>query len=815
MKKAIILILLLTASASAQIEQHPGFPVNVGDELQSPLAVQDINRDGTLEILAAPENRMIKVYTSTGALMWENTGGRVQYDTGRTPLATDLSGDSRLEILTYGNPGMSDATIYIWDSTGIKLTEFLVGKYLIISPPSITKDRTILTGAAPGKALEPITQYSGVHAFAPSGNRLWYLELGSSVNFQASIPVDDIDADGHDEAVILTQDINSAYPSDGKIWLIKADQVLWSMDLGGDARGAVIADLNRDGTKEIAAVSSGGVYIIDRNGSLLQKFDIKGNRHAPSAGDLDGDGINELVIASSEENRIYIISNGAVKQFYAEKVSSNLALGDINNDGKLEIAAGDLYGNMYVWDYNGNVLETRTLERKYHYFTSALIADLEGDGSKEIILGNKNGNIHVWKAKNPVPPVAIISSPADGSVYQLNSSVEFISSSTDDRAIASYRWESDMDGIIGDTASFTRVLSAGRHNITLTVTDNDGLSNSTGVMIKVNKPPVAFIESPQDGTIYKQKDTVIFNGTGTDEDGFITSYQWTSDIDGILSGERSFTSSNLSTGVHNITLGVTDNDGATGSYTVRITQKGYRVNWDLKYKQLVGDASLLGNVGSGNVNKLGNMMPIRFTVSEDGNIVIDTSVRVIVFDPAGSEVWSAGYGSAVRMSEGKYIANFKSKRTDPPGLYRFEVRFDGQRRNQDFSAAVYLLSQKGASFAGMPVNLKTNSAGLTYEWRLGERLIGSGRELAWVPDSPGVYCIQLVVMKNGNKVDTENYAVVVNAEADANGDDVVNVLDLSLLGLNWGKADFDDSADVNGDGVVDILDAVRIGKKWG
>ncbi len=828
MKKIIlfIAILFLITPALAMIEQHSGFPVQAGDELKAPLVAKDINGDGKLEIIAAPENRMVKVFTHTGALLWENTGGVVQYDTARVPLVTNLNGDGRLEILTYGNPGYSDPTFYIWDAAGIKLGEFPAGKYLLVSPPSITKEGIILTGAAPGTSFSSITQATGVYAFDAMGNKLWYLELGRSVNFMTSLPVGDIDGNGVDEAVILTQDINSGTPSDGKIWVVRAERtggtILWDRDLGGDARGAAIADLNNDSRNEIVAASSSGIYIFDMNGNQLNNFKINSNRAPPATGDIDGDGVNDTAIASSEDNRIYIISSGRLKEFYAERVSSNLALGDINGDGKLEIAAGDLYGNMVIWDYKGNVIEKRPLARKYQYFTSAMIADLEGDGNKELILGNKNGNIYVWTVKTPLPPKAAISSPQNDSVYQLNSPVEFTSSSTDDDGIVSYKWESNIDGVIGETSSFSRILSGGWHNITLTVTDSDGQSNSTGVMIKVNKPPEAGIESPLNGAIDGQKDAVTLRGAGTDEDGYIALYQWTSDIDGVLSNAASFTSSSLSTGLHNITLTVTDNDGAAGSKTVTVNQTGYDVRWDLKHKQVMGEKSLLNAAGS--VYKPESMVPIKFTVSGNGNFVVDKSVRVLVFDPGGREVFSAVYGngsSSVRIDEeGRYIANFKSDKNDLPGTYRIEVRFDSQRKNQEFGENIYLLDQKVTYFANRHFKIKANTQGeaFTYEWKLGGTVIGTGGELDWVPGAPGIYNIQLFVTKNKNKIDTGGYSIMVNAEADSNGDDAVNVLDLSLLGLNWGKkiqdSDFEDGADVNGDGVIDIFDAVKIGKRW-
>ncbi len=411
MKRIMLLlsIIMLIASSSAQLEQHAGFPVQTGYGLRVPLVADDIDRDGKLEIIAAPENRMVKVFNNTGALKWENVNGISVYDYARVPVARDLTGDSKHEILSYGNPGYSDATFYVWDAHGIKLNEIWVGKSLLISSPAVTGDGMIITGAAPGSSFGTIINATGVYGFDSMGNKLWYLELGRSVNFFAPVALGDLDGDGMEEAIILTHDINSAYPTDGMVWAIKLNgTVLWSKELGGDARSAAVGDLNNDGSNEVVVVSSGGIYLLDRNGTELYKLTINSNNAPPAIGDLDGDGVNEVLIASNYDMKIYIISNGSLRDFSSTgRISGNLALGDLNNDGRLEIAAGDINGNMYIWDNTGNILEQRAVASEY--FSSSAIADLERDGNKEIILGNYDGNIYVFTYRiyppDTIPPV--------------------------------------------------------------------------------------------------------------------------------------------------------------------------------------------------------------------------------------------------------------------------------------------------------------------------------------------------------------------------------------------------------------------------
>jgi hypothetical protein len=475
-----------------------------------------------------------------------------------------------------------------------------------------------------------------------------------------------------------------------------------------------------------------------------------------------------------------------------QSVWSRPALSDINGNGKLEIVAGDFSGFVYGWDYTGKVLNGFPIKPSASGFMSSpVVVDLTGTGKYQVIMGNDDRKLYAWQVKLPVAPVAIISSPSNVSVYQLNSPVEFISSSTDeDGTIVSYKWSSDKDGLIGTESSFTAItLSAGWHNITLTVTDNDGLTAAALVKIKINKPPAAAITTPLSGDVFSQTDVTAFSGTAADEDGTIDSYLWSSDIDGVIGTQGSVTSSSLSVGVHNITFTITDNDGASASEVIQAVQKGYDVNWNLQKKSVLGDLSMFTSQG--------------FV----------------------EHVYNAVYGNgskSVRINEedGKYIANFKSHKNDLAGTYRLEVTFDSQRPNQDFSGLVSLIGQDGTYFVNRVVNIKPAAMGesFDYEWKLGDAVIGTGRELNWLPAEAGIYNIQLTVVKNTKQTAVENFIIVVNGEADANGDDAINVLDLSLLGINWGKTsdsgDFDDAADVNGDGVIDISDAVKIGKKW-
>jgi hypothetical protein len=94
------------------------------------------------------------------------------------------------------------------------------------------------------------------------------------------------------------------------------------------------------------------------------------------------------------------------------------------------------------------------------------------------------------------------------------------------------------------------------------------------VVDDANKPPTAHIDSisPSPATAGQ---LVKFGGHGTDGDGIVVAYSWTSSIDGEISTDASFTSSALSAGTHTISYRVQDDDGAwSEAMTSQLTVEG-------------------------------------------------------------------------------------------------------------------------------------------------------------------------------------------------------------------------------------------------
>jgi len=136
-----------------------------------------------------------------------------------------------------------------------------------------------------------------------------------------------------------------------------------------------------------------------------------------------------------------------------------------------------------------------------------------------------------------------------------------------DGVIISYFWDygdGNTENLTGITANHTYTIG-GRHIVNLTVTDNDGLSDSSARELLIGTPPIgSFAFSP---TEIQPLEEVLFNASESyDFDGEILCYFWDfGDDSNLTSASPEAYHIFTSNGVYRVKLTVTDNDDLCGS----------------------------------------------------------------------------------------------------------------------------------------------------------------------------------------------------------------------------------------------------------
>lgn len=174
--------------------------------------------------------------------------------------------------------------------------------------------------------------------------------------------------------------------------------------------------------------------------------------------------------------------------------------------------------------------------------------------------------------------------------------VTFASTSTD---YTEETWDLDDDGDCDDAAGATAQRAfdtAGRHTVTLCVTDGTDTATSTRKVTVHNRPPVAaFNFAP---TTPLLGETIVLISTSSDPDGPIASLQWDLDGDGAFddASGSSTTVTFATLGGHPIGLRAVDRDGAasTASSTIAVGKRPPKVFAFSPIVRMIGVAHLTG-----------------------------------------------------------------------------------------------------------------------------------------------------------------------------------------------------------------------------
>jgi len=355
---------------------------------------------------------------------------------------------------------------------------------------------------------------------------------------------------------------------------------------------------------------------------------------------------------------------------------------------------------------------------------------------------------------NQAPVAAFSGTPTNPLV---NAWVQFdaTASADSDGSIVSYSWNLGDGSTDNGSLVWHRFSAAGTYVVTLTVTDDDGATDSTSLAIQVgpsNQSPVAaFTFAPTNPLVNAW---VQFNASASsDPDGSVVNYTWnfgdgSTDI-GTVVWHR-FTSA----GIYVVSLTVTDDDGATDTITQAI-QVGGSVNAAptasfsyLPASPTIGEWVRFDATGS--TDSDGSISSYQWSFG-DGTVPVSGPIVYHQFTGAGTYVVSLTVtdddGATDTTAQSVGVGTVQQA---PVALFTFAPVAPAVGESVSFNASI---------------SYDPDGVIVSYRWDLD----GNGADDAFTPtvnatyNTPGVAMVRLTVIDNAGLSSTSTQAVVITA----------------------------------------------------
>jgi FG-GAP repeat len=395
------------------------------------VAVGDVNGDGRGDVIAGLDRGCCTYVHSLDASSGTDLSGFAPFGTdsrlGARVAAADLNGDGKAELLVAS---VGSTSIHVFDAAGNDArvintfgseaqtgASFAAGNLLGDGTPELVA--AVGTFGGPQVKIFDLKTGATLAAYAP---------FASSYVAQPEVAVADVDGDGHNDIVVMTQLADGtevkAIDVSGRVldsfYVLDPGIVpgasLAAGDLDGDGKAEIV--LGGGASAPLTSVDHDGppqrVAVYQADGAHVASFDaypgvFQGGVRV-ALGDVNGDQRPDLVTAPgsgmTSEVDVYDQNweNGRdrgtrLAHFTAFEDSFqgglSVAAGDVNGDGVCEVVTGAGPGrapDVRVFDGTGRLLDSFTaFDPSYRGGIDVGVGDLDGDGRAEIVASTLGG----------------------------------------------------------------------------------------------------------------------------------------------------------------------------------------------------------------------------------------------------------------------------------------------------------------------------------------------------------------------------------------------------------------------------------------